>query len=110
MDKLLQFISLGMKAGAYILGSNSAVSAAKSNKVRLLLLSIDASQNTKKSVNNTADYYDIPVIACYDKITLGRAVGKEQISVIGVKDKNFAQQISKLYGQIRNGGMFDGRI
>ena len=99
MDKLLNFISLSLKANACLLGSNIAVSAAKSGKVKLLILSTDAQKNTRKLVTNTANYYNIPVLEYYDKQTLGSAVGKELISVMGIKTQNFADQILKLHSE-----------
>ncbi len=82
-----------------MLGSNIAVSAAKAGKVKLLIISLDAQKNTKKMVTNTANFYKIPVLECYDKQTLGNAVGKELISVIGIKNESFTEQILKLYSE-----------
>lgn len=99
MDKLLNFISLSVKANACMLGQNLSLAASKSGKVKLFILSTDATQNTKKQITNSANFYKIPVIEVYEKNLLGKAVGKELISVLGIKDDGFAKQILKLYSE-----------
>lgn len=103
-DKLLGFISIGMKAGAYTLGSEMTAAAARAGKVNLILLSIDASYNTKKLVRNISHTKNISIIEHYPMDTLGRACGKLKLSVIGVKNEKIARQIITLYGQTVKGG------
>ncbi|MBQ3379114.1 MAG: ribosomal L7Ae/L30e/S12e/Gadd45 family protein [Clostridia bacterium] len=108
-DKLIGFISIGMKAGAYTLGSDMTERAARAGKVHLILLSCDASANTKKLVYNVAKTKNIEVIEHYDMDTLGGACGKPQLSVIGVKNKGIARQIILLYAKTVKGGTLDDR-
>ena len=103
-DKLLGFISIGMKAGAYTLGSELTQAAARTGKIRLILLSCDASGNTKKLVRNLAHTHNIHVIEHYPMDKLGNACGKQKLSVIGVKNEKIALQIQNLYGQTVEGG------
>ena len=96
-DKLLSFISLGMRAGAYTPGSDMTQRAARAGKIKLILLSSDASDNTKKLVYNAANTKNIEVIEHYTMDVLGAACGKPQLSVIGVKNEKIARQIISLY-------------
>ena len=104
MDKLLQFISIGMKAGAYTLGLDLTVSAARAGRIKLILLSTDASANTKKAIKNTATTNQINVIEHYPMEMLGASCGMQKLSVIGVKNEKIALQITILYGQLVKGG------
>ena len=47
-EKLLRFIGLAMKAGKLMLGDGRAVESIRSGKAKLVLISKDASDNTKK--------------------------------------------------------------
>lgn len=98
-DRLLSFISIGMKAGAYTLGSDMTKTASRSGKIKLILLSTDASENTKKLISNISKSKNIQVIEPYDMYELGFACGKPHLSVVGVKNEKIAEQIKNLYGQ-----------
>ncbi|MBQ1375838.1 MAG: ribosomal L7Ae/L30e/S12e/Gadd45 family protein [Clostridia bacterium] len=108
-DRLLGFISIGMKAGAYTLGSDMTERAARAGKTHLIILSEDASANTKKLVYNVAKTKNIEVIEHYEMDVLGAACGKPQLSVIGVKKRDIARQLISLYAKTVKGGKLDDR-
>ena len=51
-EKLLRFIGLAMKAGKLMLGDGRAVESIRAGKAKLVLISKDASDNTKKKYRN----------------------------------------------------------
>ena len=65
-------------------------------KKYLVIVPEDASDGTKKKYTNMCDYYGVPILVTGTKETLGRALGKEERSVISVNDANFAQAIMNL--------------
>lgn len=97
MDKLLSMLGLARRAGKVSSGSVGCEQAIKGKAAQLVIIAADASENTKKSFNNSCTYYGIPVIEYSDTEHLGRAIGAEERAVVSVNDKNFAKAISDIY-------------
>ena len=97
MDKSLSMISLCMKAGKIAAGEFSVEKAIKEGKAFLVLIADDASDNTKKKFTNMCNYRNVPFRIAYDKVILGRTIGREQRATICVVDENFAQSIEKTW-------------
>lgn len=91
-----------MKAGKIASGEFASEKAVKSGDAYLVILSEDASQNTKKKFQNMADWRSVPTEIYLDKQSLGRYIGKGERSVLAVLDKNFAGMISMQIRQERS--------
>ena len=61
-----------------------------------MILASDASENTKKSVTNSCNYYNIKLIETADMAALGHATGGGERAVVSVNDDNFAKAISDI--------------
>ena len=73
----------------------STEKAVKTGKAWLVIVSAEASDNTKKKFHNMCTYYEVP---CYDfggKEELGRAMGKEFRASLAVTDENLAAAMEK---------------
>ena len=97
-DKLLSFIGLGARAGKLVYGSEAGSRAVRCGKAYLVIVACDASENTKKlmrdkCVSNNVKLYQYSTIG-----ELGNSVGKGRVSVISVRDKDFADSIIKKMG------------
>ena len=86
-------IHLARKAGKLIYGSDAAVKAVRSGKAFLVILAGDASDNTRKLMNNKCHSFGTPIIEMMSAAELGEKFGKSDISVLAVSDKNFAKAI-----------------
>jgi ribosomal protein L7Ae-like RNA K-turn-binding protein len=85
-----------MKAGRLSSGEVACEAAIKSKKAKLIIIALDASENTKKSFKNSAQFYNIELIEYGNKSELGYALGKEQRSVIAINDDGFASRLKEL--------------
>lgn len=94
-ERLSGMIGLAARGRMLASGTDIACDNVRSGKSHLLLVSADASANTKKRVFNCAKYYES---ACYEiPLTpdlLGHAIGKESlISAVAVLNGNMAKGI-----------------
>lgn len=94
-DKILSFIGLGARAGKLIYGSEAGSSAVRSGKAHLVIIAADASENTKKLMKNKCISNNVKIYEYASVADLGRCVGKGNVSVISVKDKEFAASLLK---------------
>ncbi len=94
-NKILNTLSMAQKAGKVVSGEFSCENAVKSEKVYLLVIAVDASDNTKKKMTNMASFYHVPICFFETKEHIGRCIGKEYRSMVAVLDRGFAESIQK---------------
>lgn len=97
MNKTLNMIGLCMKAGKIAAGEFSVEKAVKEGHGFLVIIAEDASENTKKKFINMCEYRHLSYKIDFDKITLGKAIGKEFRATLCITDENFAQSIEKTW-------------
>ncbi len=98
MHKLEGMIGLCVKAGRMAFGSEQSVLLARRGKVHLVIVAQDASQNTKKRMQDKCESFRVPRIEFGTVESLARCTGKTRVSVLGILDKGFAAAILKNYG------------
>ena len=102
MNEALNFIGLVKKSGNLLVGYNNCEKAIKlNNKLYLVILADDVSDNTYEFFNKLSLKKDFKLVKCFDKKSLGQILGKEEIGVIGVRDKNLSNNI---LNKIKSGG------
>ncbi len=94
MNKDLQFLGIAAKAGKIISGSLSVELGIKKREAYLVIISEDASENTKKKFSDKCSYYKVDYIIYGKMEELGRIIGKSERSVIALTDKGFAKILS----------------
>ena len=94
-NKALSLVSLATKAGKTVSGEFSTEKAVKDFTANLVIVAVDASDNTKKKFRNMCDFYEQPIYFYGDKDTLGHAMGKEFRASLAVTDEGFAKGIRK---------------
>ena len=92
-DKALSMIGLAARAGKVASGEFSTEKAVKSSKAHLVIVALDASDNTKKMFRNMCDFYKVPFHIYGTKEELGHWSGKEQRASICILDEGFARSI-----------------
>ncbi|MBP1744033.1 MAG: ribosomal protein L7Ae family protein [Firmicutes bacterium] len=97
MNKFYNFMGISKKAGYIKEGYNNCEELIKKRKIYLIILSKEASENTKKKFNNYSSRYKVPVISDLPKEELGRCLGLEEINIVGISDQKMAKQLIKLW-------------
>ncbi len=90
-------IGFAMRAGKLVIGTELICRALPSGAVRLVLVSDNASDATKKKLFNKCEFYGVSAISSdIETEQLGRLLGKTYApAAIAVKDAGFAKEIEK---------------
>ena len=93
MNKAERLIGLATGAGKVITGLELCEKAVKSGKAKLIILTNETSDSSKKVFMNSG----IDIIYLESKEILGKCTGKETRSVAVITDKNFSTAVLKAY-------------
>lgn len=94
-QKALNLIGLATKAGKTASGEFSTEKAVKTGKAYLVVVSEEASENTRKMFTNMCTYYRVPICFFGKKDELGHSMGKEMRASLAVLDEGFAKALVK---------------
>lgn len=95
MDKILSLLGLAARGRNLVSGEFSTEKAVKEGKAALVMVAEDASDNTRKLFTDKCAYRGIPLYFYADKVSLGRAIGKEMRASVAVVDSQMAAGIIK---------------
>ena len=98
VDRVLSMLGIAAKAGNVVSGEFSTEKAVETGKAYLVIVSEEASDNTKKMFENMTDFYEVPCFYYGTKEDLGRAIGKQFRASLAVTDENLAKAVEKLLG------------
>lgn len=93
--KAFNLIGLATKAGKVVSGEFSTEKAVKDGSAGIVIISEEASDNTRKRFTNMCTYYQVPIYFFGKKDELGHAMGKEYRASLAVLDQGFAEAIVK---------------
>ena len=94
-NKILALLGLAMRGKNLVSGEFQTIEAVKSGAALVVIVAEDASDNTKKLFHNKCSFYEIPVYEYGTKEDLGRAIGKDLRSSLGVCDEGLARAVIK---------------
>ena len=94
-NKIISLLGIAMKSGNVVSGEYQVLEAVRKKKAKLVLVSEDASDNTKKLFSDKCAFYKVPVELYGTKEDLGRAIGKDLRSSLAVCEDGFASAIKK---------------
>lgn len=94
-DKALSLLGLAAKAGKVASGEFSVEKEVKGGRAYLVVAAKDASDNTKKALENVCSNQGIPLVFYSKKEELGHAIGKQFRVSAAVLDQGFAKAIVK---------------
>ena len=92
-DKVLSMLGIAAKSGNVVSGAFSTEKAVKTGHAYLVIVSEEASDNTRKSFMNMTEFYDVPCYCYGSKEALGRCIGKEFRASLAVTDENLARAV-----------------
>ncbi|MCM1091868.1 MAG: ribosomal L7Ae/L30e/S12e/Gadd45 family protein [Butyrivibrio sp.] len=94
-DKVLSLLGLAMRGRNLVSGEFQTLDAVKKGSAMLVIIAEDASANTKKLFHDKCKFYEVPVREYSLKDELGRAIGKDMRSSLGVCDAGLAEAVIK---------------
>jgi len=103
MDKVLSLLGMARKAGKTVSGEFSVEKAIKEGKAFLVIVSEDASDNTKKLFRDKCAWYHVPNVLYSDKQSLGHAMGLQIRTSAAVLDEGFAKALLSKLSELKIG-------
>ena len=94
-EKILSMLGLATRENKVSTGEFICKKAIKSGQAKIAVIACDASDNTKKSINNSCTFYNVRCIECSDMQSLGKFTGGGERAVVTVNDENLAEAIKK---------------
>lgn len=94
-NKVESYLGFATKSKNLVSGFYSCVNGMKQNKLKLLILAEDLSENTVKKLNKTSLEYGVPLRIYGKSEELSKITGSHERGVFGITDQNFADVILK---------------
>lgn len=104
LNKIYNFLGLIQKSGNLTSGDDGVEIDIKKKKSRLIIISEDASENTKDKFINLAQRNNIKYVIFGSKYELGFYIGKSQRSVLSIKDEKLAKSFLEKLNENNSGG------
>lgn len=93
--KLLSMLSICQKAGKIASGEFAVEKALQDGSAYYIIISKDASENTKKKFQNKAFYYKVENTVYGEKEVLSHSIGKVNRTVFAILDEGFFKKIKQ---------------
>ena len=95
--RLLGMLGFAMRAGKLVIGTEPVCRAMAKGTPKLVLVSLSASEGTKKKLTVKCDFYGIPYLMLpVEAEILGKQLGKTYTPMaIAVCDSGFSEEIKK---------------
>jgi len=90
----LSLLGLAHRARKIVSGEEPAIREIRRGRAKLLIVSTDASVNTKKRMKEKCEFYQVPLFVAFSRKELGKSIGKDNRVVIAVLDEGFAKKIA----------------
>ncbi len=91
--KIYSYLGFATKSRNLISGFNTCVTAMHKEKVKLLLVAEDISENTEEKIIREAEKTNTVWRKCLDIESLSEITGKDNVGIFAVTDDNFAKVI-----------------
>lgn len=90
---MLRLLGIARRAGSLVAGSEAVKGAARSGTLRAVVFARDASANAVHRIAPSLERQGVRSSACGDRATLGAALGKGPIAVVGITDAALARAV-----------------
>jgi len=94
--KALNFLGLTNKAGKLVSGNENVINAIQKHKVYLVIIAVDASENTKKKAVDKCIFYNVPYKICFNSEQIGHSIGKESRMLVAITDNGFSNRLKDI--------------
>ena len=92
--RVKSLLGLCQKAGLLVSGAYACEKALQERTAKLVVVALDASDNTRKKFVNKAFYYEVPTLLYGDMETLSRTIGKANRAVAIITDEKMAGKVA----------------
>lgn len=95
--KIANNLGLALSARKVTFGTDNIINAMRNKKMALVVMSTTASFNTQKLIQDKASTNGVRVVFVneIDELTISKALGKNNVKVLGITDFGFAKLIIK---------------
>ena len=100
--KIYSYLGFAKRSGNLITGYNACVHAMKKEKVKLLILASDISENTRKKIIKESEKKTVPYRIFGKVDEMSQITGYEKRGIFGITDKNFSNIIAKEIDEARS--------
>lgn len=98
--RVLQLLGLARRAGHLVIGTQAVREAASRGQLALVIVAEDATENARRRLDSVVREQGIAVVRLEERESLGRAVGRGNVVVVGVRDRGFGARIVETAGGI----------
>lgn len=95
MRQGLNLLGLAQRAGKLVSGEETVLKNIRNNKAKLVIVCLDASENTKKKISDKCQFYHVTYIEAFESLELTQAIGKARI-VCALTDEGFKKGVLKI--------------
>lgn len=100
--KIFGYLGIAKRGRNLVSGSFMVEKTIKSGRAKLVIVSEDASNNTKKLFFDKCKFYNVPVFTDFNRYDLGSIIGSNEKVVIAITDNGIANVIEKLFQDWRS--------
>lgn len=97
MNKFFNFLGLAKRSGNLVEGYSKCNELRNKKRMYLFIISKDASESTKSKFKKHCNENKIPYIEDFSKEDLGTCIGKDEIKILSILDKNMGEKLISLY-------------
>lgn len=101
-NKIYSLLSLAARGQNVVSGEFATVNAVKNGSAMLVILALDASDNTKKLFKDKCSFYNVPLITYGTMEELGHSIGKELRSSMALINEGLAQTVMQHFDELQN--------
>lgn len=91
---VLQLVGLARRAGHAVVGTQAVRVAARRGELSVVIVAEDATENARKRMRGLLLEPKLEVVTFGTRIGLGRAVGRRQAVVVGIRDRRLGFRIA----------------
>lgn len=99
-DKIYAMLGLCMKAGKLAFGSDMCEEKLKQGKVSVLIIALDASENTKSKFEKLCEE-KTKFLVWGEKDKISHCIGKENKALIGILDSGLGKKILEMVRELK---------
>lgn len=92
-NKIFSMLGLATRSRNLVSGEFMTEKSVKEGRAHLVIVSTEASDNTKKKFKNMCSFYEVPIYFYGTMEELGHCIGKEFRASAAVTDEGFARSI-----------------
>ncbi|NLK95662.1 MAG: 50S ribosomal protein L7ae-like protein [Clostridiales bacterium] len=104
MNRFFNFLGLVKRSGNLLEGYSKCDEGRNKKDIYLFILSQDASESTIKKFIKHCERYKIPYIKDFSKEDLGDSIGRLEVKILGVLDKNMSDKLLSIYMEEKSMG------